>query len=174
MSVVALVGAALIVSPGPRVVGQDRIELYNRDQPNLIRRSDNLYQLSGADKEMQALLSEEGKSEREAATLVRDYARTENDAERAKIKTKLTELLSKEFDTQQKRRDLELTRLEAQVKKLRDIMRKRSDARQSIVQSRLDQLIREAEGLGWTASPALPNANFQPFTQQYNNGLQAK
>ena len=58
--------------------------------------------------------------------------------------------MEKEFDLQQKRRDLDLVRVEARLKKVRDLMKKRSEARQSIIDKRLDQLIREAEGLGWT------------------------
>jgi hypothetical protein len=110
---------------------------------------------------MQKLLTEEGKAQHEAAGLVRDYTRTEKEKDRDAIKTKLAEVLGKQFDAQQKRRDLELTRLEAQVKKLREVMKKRDDARQKIVNNHLDQLLREADGLGWTAPPGiLPQPNF--------------
>jgi hypothetical protein len=36
---------------------------------------------------------------------------------------------------------------------LREIMRKRSESRQTIIDKRLDQLLREADGLGWTLPP---------------------
>jgi hypothetical protein len=39
-------------------------------------------------------------------------------------------------------------------------MKKRGDARQDIVKNRLDQLIREADGLGWTAPPGIPQTNY--------------
>jgi len=120
----------------------------------------SVYQVSGNDPEMLKLVNEEAKSEREAALLIKEYARTDNEGGREKLKTKLADVLGKEFDLQQKRRDLDLARLEAKVKKLRDLMKKRTDARQTIVDKRLDQLIREAEGLGWTVppGPGLPRA----------------
>jgi len=43
---------------------------------------------------------------------------------------------------------------------VRELMRKRTDAKQTIVEKHLDQLIREAEGLGWTAPPGtFPRSN---------------
>ena len=36
------------------------------------------------------------------------------------------------------------------MKKLRDVMKKRSDARATIIDKRLDQLLNEASGLGWS------------------------
>ena len=83
---------------------------------------------------------------------------TEEDAERTKIKAKLSEALNKQFEQQQKRRELELARAEAQLKKVRELMKKRGEERKTIVEKRLDQLVREADGLGWTAPPAVgPN-----------------
>lgn len=117
----------------------------------------------GHDPEMAKLMNEEVKAEQEAAKLIREYGKTEDEGKRAKLKTKLADVLGKEFDYQQKRRDLDLTRLEAKVKKLRELMKKRTDARQMIVEKRLDQLIREAEGLGWTV-PAGPSPNFPKAT----------
>jgi hypothetical protein len=117
------------------------------------------HRFAGNDPEMLKIWNEEANAEREAARLIKDYAGTDKEDQREKIKGKLSDVLGKEFDFQQKRRDLELSRLEAQVKKLRDLMKKRNDARQTIVEKRLDQLIREAEGLGWTAprAVAVPN-----------------
>jgi hypothetical protein len=119
----------------------------------------SVYGVRANDPEMAKLCNEEAKAEREASRLIRDYAHSDKEEQRDKIKGKLAEVLGKEFDLQQQRRDLELGRLEAQVKKLRQLMKKRSDSRQTIVDKRLDQLIREAEGLGWTApvGPAFSN-----------------
>jgi hypothetical protein len=93
----------------------------------------------------------------EAESLVKQLADATDDKQRDSIKDKLQETLAQQFDTQQKVRELEVTRIEAKVKKLRDVISKRNDARRSIIEKRLDQLIREAEGLGWnspTGSPA--------------------
>jgi len=113
------------------------------------------------------LLGEEGNLERETANLVEEYSRTEDEAQRGKTRAKLAETLQKQFDLQQKRRDLEVARIEAQLKKLRDIMRKRGESRQTIIDKRLDQLLREAEGLGWTpphGTPGPQNVLFGPST----------
>ena len=107
------------------------------------------------DKELSELIKEESKAAGEASHWMKEYAGADNEDKRAKIKTKVQEALGKQFDAQQKRRDLELTRLEAQTKKLRDLMKKRTDARTTIIEKRLDQLLREADGLGW-ASPHGP------------------
>lgn len=123
-----------------------------------------------ADPELAKLLEKEITLARETAALTKEYAATENEENRAKIKGKLGDSLGKQFDLQQKRRDVELTRLEAQMKKLRDVMKKRSDARTTIVDKRLDQLLREADGLGWSAPRGLSNSpTVSPFSQ--NGGL---
>jgi hypothetical protein len=127
--------------------------------------------LKPGDTALHKLMQSEANGEREVANLVAEYGRTESETQRGKIKGKLAEVLEKQFDLQQTRRDLEVARIEAQLKKLRDLMRKRSDARQTIVEKRLDQLLREADGLGWTppsgAQPGNPYraSGFTTFPQ---------
>jgi len=115
----------------------------------------NRYGRSGRDPELTKLLVAESSAEREVNGLVAEYSRKEDEKERAKIKEKLSAALSKQFDLQQKRREHELARVEAQVKKLRELMKKRGEERKAIIDRRLDQLMREAEGLGWTPPPGL-------------------
>jgi len=107
------------------------------------------------DMEMDKLVTQEAVAEREVASLMESYAHTEGDTERSQIKSKVAAALEKAFDLQQKRRELELSRVEARVKKIRELMQRRSDARQSIIDKRLDQLLREADGLGWTPPPGV-------------------
>jgi hypothetical protein len=71
------------------------------------------------------------------------------DAQRSEVRAKLSENLGKQFDLRQKRHGLEIESLEAQVKKLRELVRKRQDSREEIISRRVDQILREAEGLGW-------------------------
>jgi hypothetical protein len=115
----------------------------------------NRYGRGGRDPELNKLLVAESNAEREVSGLVREYSRKEDDKERAKIKEKLSAALSKQFEAQQKRREHELAKVEAQVKKLRELMKKRGEERKTIIDRRLDQLMREAEGLGWTPPPGL-------------------
>jgi hypothetical protein len=106
------------------------------------------------DPELDKLVAAEGEAAREVAKLVAEYRQTEDDGERTKIKPKLAAALTKQFEQQQKRRELELARAEEQLKKLRELMKKRGEEKKNIVDKRLDQLVREAEGLGWSAPPA--------------------
>lgn len=108
------------------------------------------YSVPVNDPEMTKVLTDEARLDQEASAIVEEYARTEDEGQRSKLKSKLSAALEKQFDLQQKRRELEVARIETQLKKLREVMRKRTDARQAIVDKRLDQLVREAEGLGWT------------------------
>jgi hypothetical protein len=108
------------------------------------------------DPETDKLRAGEIKADQEVSALIVEYGRTTDDVKRGALKTKLSTALEKQFDLQQQRRDLEASRIEAQLKKLRELMKKRTDARQTIVERRLDQLLREAEGLGWT-TPASPS-----------------
>ena len=168
-TVVALFVAALVFFPSAPASGQNAANPFGVD-PALAPGQDFytpqlISPQGGQDPEMQKLLAAEGKSQREADGLVKEYTRKDNEREREAVKLKLADVLGKQFDAQQKRRDAELARLEAQVKKLRDLMKKRGDARQSIVNNRLDQLIRDADGLGWSAPPGIvPQANgFTPL-----------
>jgi hypothetical protein len=126
------------------------------------------------DPETDKLRDQESKAERDVAKLVNEYSRAEGESARAKIKASLSAALEKEFDLQQKRRDLELAAVEARVKKVRELMQKRADARQSIIEERAKQLTREADGLGWTAPPGVNLPNLPANRGQYSNGLQAR
>jgi hypothetical protein len=88
----------------------------------------------------------------QAAELVRKYAKTKGDTERGKVKAQLLKALEKEFDLKQKRRRLELEWIDAEVRKAREVLGKRGDERQTIIDRRLQQLLTEADGLGWTGS----------------------
>lgn len=88
--------------------------------------------------------------ERQVRKFLAGYADTKDQKDRDKIKSDLTELLDQQFDLQRTIREHELSRLEAKVKKLRDVLEKRVEQRKSIVERRVEQLILEAEGLGWS------------------------
>jgi hypothetical protein len=81
-------------------------------------------------------------------SLVKQLAKATGE-EKEKVKTKLTEAIDKQFDLRQKRHEAEITALENQLKKLKDMVQKRQENRRDIVSKRLDQLVRDSEGLGW-------------------------
>jgi hypothetical protein len=72
-----------------------------------------------------------------------------SDADREKLKTQLSTVLEKQFEFRQQRHKKEIESLEAQVKKLRDLVDKRQENRREIVAKRLDQILQESQGLGW-------------------------
>jgi len=108
-------------------------------------------QLTEAEVKLLKLHESEASCDRDVADLLAQYARDQDEAKRGAVKTKLAAALDKQFELQQQRREIEAAQIEAQIKKLRELMKKRSDARQTIVQKRLDQLVNEADGLGWTS-----------------------
>ncbi len=92
---------------------------------------------------------EEANVAQEADQLARQLAETKSDTEREKIKTQLGELLKRQFDSRQKRHGHEIEELEAQVKKLKALVEKRQENRNEIIARRLEQILRESQGLGW-------------------------
>ena len=101
------------------------------------------------DPEMAELMQSEATLARGAEDLVAKYAETETAAERKEIAAALRNTLTKQFDAQRQRREIELRRIEEHLRKLREQAKKRDDARETIIDRRREQLLNEAEGLGW-------------------------
>jgi hypothetical protein len=95
------------------------------------------------------LSAAEGALAREAVTLRNALEHAHTDRERSDARTKLAENLGKQFDLRQKRHGLEIEALETQVKKLKELVRKRQESREDIISRRVDQILREVDGLGW-------------------------
>jgi hypothetical protein len=83
------------------------------------------------------------------APIVHELGNAKSDSERESVKTRLSEELEKAFATRQKRHLKELEALEAKVKELKDLVAKRQENRREIIANRRDQILREAQGLGW-------------------------
>jgi hypothetical protein len=112
------------------------------------------------DPEMGELAQVEAQASQESAELLSRYAATNNAADQKELKVKLRTALEDQFRVQLKRQQLELARIEERVRKLREQFKKRNDTRDTIIDRRLDQLINEAEGLGWTQpTGAVPQAS---------------
>jgi hypothetical protein len=109
---------------------------------------------SAGDPETIELGGQDQQLEQEVQSLVRQLADSGDDKQRAELKDKLAATLEKQFDTQQKLRELEVSRIEARVQKLRDVVRKRTDSRRKIIDNRFEQLLNDADGLGWNAATA--------------------
>ena len=101
-------------------------------------------------------------AEGEAQNLLAKYTKSTDEKARAETRAALAKVLERQYDLRQKAAESEVAQLEAQVQRLRDLIQKRQQARQEIVQKRLDQLLREAEGLGWPAPTAPGRGPYSP------------
>ena len=102
------------------------------------------------DPEMSKLMQTEHELARQSDDLVRQYSETEDYSQREKLRGQLRELLVKQFEAQQQRRERELSNVETRLGKLREQLKKRTSARDTIVDRRLENLTSDADGLGWT------------------------
>ena len=100
--------------------------------------------------EQEALAEQESETQR----LIAEYGQNEDEKERGWIAGELTKVITKHFDIRQESRDRELKELEEQVRRLRELHEKRAKQREQIVQDRVRQLLRDADGLGWGAEGA--------------------
>jgi len=102
------------------------------------------------------------KDQAQAVTLAKQYAKAEKDDEKKEIRKKLSEVLAKQFDQHVQQQQKELEDLEKQIASLRNTVKKRVDAKTAIVDFRLEQLIKEADGMGWNV-PATPRQPVLPL-----------
>jgi len=114
-----------------------------------------------SDPETARLAQAEAELAHNADELLSQYIAAEKADDQKRLKSDLRDMLVKQFDVQRQRRDLELKRIEERVQKLRDQIKKRNDAKETIIDRRLEQLTNEAEGLGW-GQPAGPVNVRQP------------
>jgi hypothetical protein len=94
----------------------------------------------------------------ESAKLVQQYIKAKAE-DKAELRKKLSDALGKQFDANAQQQQKELDELEKEIANLRALLKKRLDAKSTIVERRLEQLVQDAEGLGWTA----PGAGRNPF-----------
>jgi hypothetical protein len=81
--------------------------------------------------------------------IVQQLKDAKSDGEVERIKARLDEALDKAFATRQTRYAHEIEELETKVKKLKELVAKRQDNRREIIANRRDQILRDAQGLGW-------------------------
>jgi hypothetical protein len=98
---------------------------------------------------MPGMSAEDAELVQHVAGLVAKLGEAKSDTDKDTIKTQLNDALAKQFDQRQKRHELEIAELEAKVKKLKDLVARRQENRRDIIAKRLDQILRDSEGLGW-------------------------
>jgi hypothetical protein len=103
----------------------------------------------GEDDETRQLRQRDHEQEQATRQLLDQYRGAESAGDRSDILEKLSAAVRDQFEVRQQIREKELEALEVRVRKLRELHEKRQDARAEIVEQRVEQLVREAEGLGW-------------------------
>ncbi|AGA27497.1 hypothetical protein [Singulisphaera acidiphila] len=93
--------------------------------------------------------AEEAKLVLQTDDLIRQLETAEAEDQLTDAKAKLSDHLGKWFDVRQKRQEREIEALEAQVKTLKKLARKRQENREEIISHKLDQIIRDSLGLGF-------------------------
>ncbi len=99
----------------------------------------------------------------EASQFAQRYVKAEKEEDKRDLRKKMDDVLSKQFDQHMQQQTNELKELEKQIDQLKATLRKRQEAKETIVRRRAEQLINEAEGLGWTA-PSSPRGGSSGFT----------
>ena len=105
----------------------------------------------------------------EAASLAKQYANTdkENESKRLAVRKQLLQLLTQQFDEHAQQQKKELAALEAEIARLNAQLNKRLAAKEKIIERRFDQLVEEAEGLGWSSpGRGQPSSYFPPSAQR--------
>jgi len=97
----------------------------------------------------------------ETRALAQKYAKSDKEEEKKELRKKLAEALSQQFDLHMQQQKEELQELEKQITDLRSLIQKRQEAKNSIVERRIDQLAQDAQGMGWQTPDS--NMHWSPF-----------
>ena len=100
------------------------------------------------DPEMNKLIKAENDLDRRMQVAARAYREASKD-QRAKLKEDLTKLVTEQFEARQQRRKLELTRLEDELKRLRDAADRREKNKPQIIEKRVSELSGEEADAGF-------------------------
>ena len=98
---------------------------------------------------MDRLNSEEAQLDAKARNLAAHYRHASDESDRQKLRAEALEVVTNHFDVRQKRRALELERLEKQLDRLRSAINKRTEARETLIRQRTDQLLGEEQDAGF-------------------------
>lgn len=92
-----------------------------------------------------------GQARNDAAHFAQQYVKAEREDDRRELRNKMEKALATEFDKQAENQRKEIEDLEKQIRKLRELMDKRREHRSDIINRRMEQLIQDAQGLGWNS-----------------------
>ena len=97
-------------------------------------------------------------AEDETRKAIEAYRLTDDQDEKARIIKALPDVVAKQFDARQLAREGELKQLEDQLRKLQEVHQRRARQRDQIIEERVRQLLRDADGLGWGSDDELQSS----------------
>lgn len=98
------------------------------------------------DPEMAEIAAADAELDARSRELAAQVQRTPED-KRPELREKLVNTVREQFELRQRRRVLELERLEAELKRLREAIDRRAEARDAIINKRVNQLVGESDEL---------------------------
>jgi hypothetical protein len=119
------------------------------------------------DEESQKLFDAEKTAAADANKILSELKKARSEAPRAEMRSQLREKLAKVFDLQQQRRAHEIAKIEERLGKLKETMKRRDAAKDSIVDRRLEVVTGGTDELGWeeTGSRHAPYAIRSAYPQ---------
>jgi hypothetical protein len=102
-----------------------------------------------ADPELERLNQEDRTLEIESQRLVAAYRKAKEGQEQSGLRRQLADVVTRHFDVRQQRREREVAQLEERIRRIRESIDARQSSREELIQLRLEQLIREADGLAF-------------------------
>ena len=85
----------------------------------------------------------------QVADAATEFRSATEDAQRTELQQKIAALVAQQFDLRQSMRERELEELSAQIVRLRTLHDQRTAQKERIVVDRVNQVMRDAQGLGW-------------------------
>jgi hypothetical protein len=117
--------------------------------------------VEGVDEETRQLHADDQAHELTTRQLLEKLRNAETDDDRSDVIEQLSQTVAAQFETRQQIRAKEVAALEARIEKLREHHDKREEAKADIVKARVEQLARQAEGLGWSDGGEHAEFHFQ-------------
>jgi hypothetical protein len=101
------------------------------------------------DPEMEKLDTAEARLDARSQDITVRYRATTSESDRDALRGDLEDVVLQQFEVRQQRRQLELERLERQLKRLRESIDKRTSSRDALIKQRVEQLVGENSDLGF-------------------------
>lgn len=105
------------------------------------------YAYEPSDPEMAKLEEADAKKGQEVAEMVKAYRTASGEKQQAEVRSKLKKAVDEHFAVRQSKRELEVSRLEARLEKIRQSIGKRNEAREQIVDRHVAKLLGETDDL---------------------------